>query len=108
MFGLLKDRRLRARGLFPYWDGSRRRWADPFAVYRALASGDPKLPDIAEAVDEGKEPETGQAVDLICRAFDVGRWNGATGLTDTEILALIAQMDEFVEGAKKNSSPGPT
>ena len=108
MISFLKDRRLRSRGLCPIFDGTQRKWVDPFVVYRGLASGPVKLPEIAEAVDAGKEPETTLAVQTIAAAFGVQRWNGNAGLTDTEILGLITQLDEYVDGAKKKRSPGQT
>ncbi len=108
MLGFLKERRLRARGLFPYWDGTRRRWGDPFAIYRLLASAEEKLPDLADAVDQGKEPETSRAIEIISRAFDVRRWDGRAGLIDNEILALIGNLDAYVEDVKKKRNAGLT
>lgn len=106
MLRFLRERRLRARGLFPYWDGIRRRWGDPFAIYRLLASGEAKLPDLADAVDQGKEPETSQAIEIITKAFDVRRWDGRAGLIDNEILALIGQLDGYIDEVKKKRNIG--
>lgn len=101
--------RLRRRGLFLYFDGTRRRWGDPFAIYRALTNSEVDLEALAPEVDEQKEPATSQVLKVLCEAFDVQRWDDKThtGLTDNEILALIEQLDAFAEGAKKKRSPGP-
>jgi len=106
----LVERGYRRRGLFPYSDGQRQRWADPFTVYRKLAAGDVTLETLAPALDEQKEPEMTQALDLICNAFAVQRWDDrtSTGLTDWEILSLVDQLDQYVNGVKKNSSVGQT
>lgn len=107
---MLADRAKRKRGLFPYWDGERKRWADPFTIYRGLSASDVDLESMAPAIDEQKEPETTQAIDCICQAFDVSRWSDktCTGLTDWEILGLVEQLDNYVNGVKKKSSPGLT
>ena len=109
LFRWLRKRRLRRRGLFPYFDGTRQRWGDPFTIYRDLTSSEVDIEALAPAVDEQKEPETTQVLDAFCKAFDVTRWDDKThtGLMDNEILGLIEELDSFAEDVKKKYSPGP-
>lgn len=104
-------RRLRKRGLFPYFDGQKERWGDPFVIWRKLLhESSVDLENITPLVDEAKEPETTQFVEAVASAFGVKRWDAEmeTGLMDWEILDLIVGLDEFLAGLKKNSSPGQT
>ncbi len=109
-FTYLRARRNMNRGLFPYHDGVRQRWGDPFTIYRKLKSGDVDLEQISDAVDRQEEPQTTQAIRLICNAFDVTRWDDETGggLTDMEIQALPVQMARYLDDVKKNSNTGST
>lgn len=109
-FGFLRARRNVSRGLFPYHDGTRQRWGDPFTIYRKLKSGDVDMGQIGDAVDRQEEPETTQAIELISGAFAVQRWSdeSQTGLTDMEILTLPVLLGNYLEGVKKNTSTGST
>ncbi len=109
-FSCLRARRNVSRGLFPYHDGVRQRWGDPFTIYRRLKSGDVDLGQIGDAVDRQEEPETTQAIKLVCNAFDVTPWDDGTetGLTDMEILDLPKSMGDYLGGVKKNSNTGST
>jgi len=109
-FSVLRARRNVSRGLFPYHDGTRQRWGDPFTIYRKLKSSDVDLGQIGDAVDRQEEPETTQALGLVTEAFGVQRWNdeGQTGLTDLEILALPVLLGNYLEGVKKNTGTGST
>lgn len=107
---LTASRRLRQRGLFSFWDGSRTRYADPFKVWREIANHqDLNLESMADEIDRGAEPETSIAVTVICQAFAVERWSDEThrGLTDSELLNLLADFQAHLEALKKNGSPGP-
>lgn len=102
---------LKNRMLYPYWDGTKRRYGDPFKIWRELKNnGIVDLDAVAPLVDAGQEPETTKSVEAIAAAFQVRRWNEATksGLTDWEVLALYWEMASFIEALKKNISPGPT
>jgi len=109
-FSFLRARRNVARGLFPYHDGTRQRWGDPFTIYRKLASGKVSFSQISDAVDRQEEPETTQAIELISGAFGVQRWDDEqqTGLTDMEILELPHLLASYLDGVKKNTSTGST
>jgi len=102
-------RRLRKRGLFPYFDGRKERWGDPLAISRKLLHESPVvLANIGPFVDEAKEPETTQFVEAVASAFGVKRWNAETetGLTDEEIKHLVLVFMDFLDGLKKKPSPG--
>jgi hypothetical protein len=106
-----RRRRLRERALLRYWDGSIWRHGDPFAIWRKLINNaDVNWEAVAPLVDTGQEPETTQAVQAICEAFDVRRWDEAsgTGLTDWEITQLPGALDAYFDEQKKSISPGPT
>lgn len=106
---LLERRRLAQRGLFRYHDGARVRYGDPFAIYRTLYN-DPvvNLERSMDSVDAGEEPETTQLMELLAKTFDAKRWDGQSGLTDWELLALFGAFTDYLDGLKKNISPGPT
>lgn len=103
----IRRRRLASRGLFPYHDGRRLRHADPFTVWRLLHHHpELNMEAIGPLVDEGREPETSQLIAALAEIFDVLRFDDASGrgMTDWEILGLLAELDEFLDGVKKNSS----
>lgn len=106
----LLDRRQRRRGLFRYHDGRRWRYGDPFLIWRRLQNHEKcNLETMAPELDEGKEPESTIVLEAIAEVFGVQRWNDetCTGLIDWELVALLSQLDEFLEGLKKNINPGP-
>jgi hypothetical protein len=109
-FSAIAARRNRKRGLFPYWDGQRTRWGDPFKIERLLCQGELDLQTVAPFVDQQKEPETTQFLELVCKAFDVTRWDDktATGLTDEEVISLPLQFANYTDTAKKKSGNGQT
>jgi len=107
---LTASRRLRQRGLFRFWDGARWRYADPFKAWREICNHEKlNLEDMAEAIDKGDEPETSIALEVVCQVFGVERWSQQThrGLTDSELLNLLGDFQEFLEALKKNGNPGP-
>lgn len=111
MFGMVRRqrRRDRDRALFHYWDGQKARRIDPLRVWRELANHDKMDLDTMPAMaDEGQEPETTTVVDAFCEVFDVHRWDDAsgTGLTDSDILNLINQLQGYFAALKKNTSLG--
>lgn len=106
-----RRRRDKARLLLVYWDGRQKRRADPFRLWRQLATIDGQpITAMAAFVDQGKEPETTQFITAIAAAFGVDRWDEArqSGLTDWEVLNLLADLDEYLSIIKKKHSPGPT
>lgn len=108
---LTASRRLRQRGLFSFWDGSRQRYADPFKVWREIASNpDLNLEEMAEDIDKGEEPATSIAIKAVCQAFGVERWSDEShrGLTDWELLNLLGDFQGYLELLKKSGSLGPT
>lgn len=104
-------RRQRDRLLFRFWDGTRHRAVDPFRVWRDL-QGDQtvQLDAMAPMVDQGQEPETSLVVGAIARAFGVERWTeeSRVGMTDWEILNLLADLNDYLLDVKKKHSPGLT
>jgi hypothetical protein len=104
----LERRRLRGRGLFRYHDGSRTRYADPAAIWRALLnhpamdfSHDPQL---ADQGDPEAQPRVVQALSEIF-AVPLFRDRAHPGLTTWEMLDLLRQFDEYLAALKKNTSP---
>lgn len=106
---LLERRRLAQRGLFRYHDGQRTRYGDPFAIFRALHN-DPvvNMERAPDSVDAGEEPETSQFMELLAKSFDVSRWDGRSGLSDWELMALFGAFTDYLDELKKNISPGLT
>ena len=91
--------------IFPYYDGERNRWADPFAVDRILSSyldGDPtgyrekSLSPIAEI----SNPAVERMKQAICAAFKLPPFNETDG-TGTREDALWEVFDNFVTWRQK-------
>lgn len=102
--------RQRRPGFFQYFDGQRDRFGDPFAIWRAIASHPTvNFADAASAIDEGREPETTQAIVALCEIFGVTRWDEATGtgLTDWEVANLFGDFSDYLDALKKNTNSGP-
>jgi len=101
-------------GIFRYHDGTRRRCADPIAVYRGLLAH--------KTFDIGTHPKLIQvddpkisleAIGVCARAVrDVFGIGGLTdigdGLTDLECCALLAEFVQYAAGLKKNINQPPT
>jgi hypothetical protein len=101
-------RRLKGRGLFQYWDGSRTRYADPSVVWRNLVNH-PKMnfETMVGLAEEGREPEATIVTEALCQIFEVKRWDESAldGLTTWEIMDLIPQFEEYLAALKKNTNP---
>ena len=105
------EKNRRGRLLLSYWDGEQIRHIDPYRAYRQLASHpEINLEEIAPLVDQGQEPETSKLIEVLTEVFGVTRWDDATatGLTDWEIINLLAMLNDYLLGLKKKSSHGPT
>jgi hypothetical protein len=106
------DRKIKKRrGLFRYHDGSRWRYADPFAAWRSILNHPTfNIETMAHEIDAGGEPETTICIEAMCEVFDLKRWDkySATGLTDWQVLAVLDQFDTYLTSVKKNSSRGQT
>jgi hypothetical protein len=102
----------RRRGFFVFTDDrGTEHVLDPFLVFRQLAH-DPKinLEKHTVAADHGEEPETTELIEFICRVFGVVRYSPQTqlGMSDWEILGVLGQFHEYLEGLKKNIDTGST
>lgn len=107
----LTARRLRNRGLFQWHDGTRKRFSDPFTLWRAILSHTGiNLSRNADAIDAGAEPECSDAIKGLCEVFGCNRWSDTTktGLLDREVLGLLSGLTDYIEALKKNGSPGLT
>ena len=109
----LNVRDARRRGFFVFQDDSGKdRIVDPFRVFRELSSS--KTVDIETqlpvAMETGAEPETTDLIEFVCRVFGVKRFDAetATGMSDSEVLALLIEFSSFLESIKKNIDPGST
>lgn len=103
-------RRNAARFIFEYWDGRKRRSADPVVVWRNLHD-DPELviPGDLEAADAGDIEASAKVVQAVRRAFDVTGWTeDEDGLTESECLQLLVDFHTFTESLKKNTDATPT
>jgi len=104
-------RRAAAGAIFPYWDGAKVRYGDPFRIWRDLTQ-DPKvnLERLLPELDEGNRDAVETALAHVCAVFRVHRWHEAnrTGLTDLELLNLLGEVLRWTNFVKKNISPGPT
>ncbi len=119
MFSWFKTWRNRSRmkkmvaagAIFPYWDGQRVRYGDPFKIWLALTQDEKvNLQRLLPEVDEVQPKAIYQALAHVCKVFDVTRWDEATqsGLTDLELLALLNNVLSWTNLVKKNSRPGLT
>lgn len=116
MFGIVKRLRARARqrarALFGFWDGFRTKHVDPYQVHRRLHTH-PDLPsfaDYANLFDQGVEPEATQFITAIADTFGIQRWDDAkqTGLTDIEIVGILNDFYNWMDGVKKNGPDSQT
>jgi hypothetical protein len=107
---LMDWRRQRKRRLFRFHDGKRWRYADPIAASRALNTDKAvDLTTIFPALQQGREPETTQFLDAVCRAFGVHRFQpDGSGMTDEELCDLFADLTAYLEDVKKNTAPPAT
>jgi hypothetical protein len=106
---LANHRRESQRLLLTYWDGQTTRRGDPFRLQRDLNNhATMNMAEMSPDVDAGKEPATTIMVEAIAEVFGVKRWDGTAGLTDWEILNLLAKLDDYLLALKKNTSLGLT
>lgn len=100
----------RQRAIFRYWDGSRFRNADPWALYRALQLHNRFTWEHLKLV----EIEDAEAIEITLEAvrdvFGVQAFDGETrrGLTESETIALIESFEDYVAIVKKKVSHSPT
>jgi len=98
------------REIFKYHDGVRDRYGDPLAIARKLKTnqhGD--IETLATLCDDFQEPEASQFIEVVRKAFGLPDWNDqdGSGLTDSEVVELFGKFADYIEGLKKNTSPGP-
>ncbi|MEM6798542.1 MAG: hypothetical protein AAF589_03425 [Planctomycetota bacterium] len=101
----------RRRLIFKYWDGTRRRRADPYRLYRAMQDhptfnfSDPATMDL---VAEGCEPEFSDCVAALGDVFDCRSLDESGGLTAYELLGLLTNYNRFCEESESFLDGGPT
>ena len=99
------------QAVFPYYDGERKRYADPFGVWRKLVNH-PKfnMQEMTPLVEMGEEPETTICIEAVVEVFGIKRWNPVThtGLTDMQVLIVLDRFDNFLGAIKKNFVYGST
>jgi hypothetical protein len=103
-------RQARARMLFRFWDGSRWRYGDPFRIWRRIVNDEKfNVQNHGPLADAGMEPETTYCIEAVCAAFGVEQFSDQTGrgLTDQELLDLLAQLANYLNALKKNTASGP-
>ena len=105
----LRRRARKARDLFAFFDGTRRRKIDPFAVQSGLELHPEFRYELLDFVEVGDADSTAITLRAICDVFGVEQWNPATesGLTQPELLQLFMQFDTYCAGLKKKYNFGP-
>ena len=99
-----------ARQLFEYWDGAKKRHADPMRVFRAIKDDPEYREDVhPQGVDDGDPEAIDVTLRCVRRVLGVGEWSeGKPGLTELETLQLFVQFHEYLDHLKKNISPSQT
>lgn len=97
----------RRRSIFPFFDGTAARWADPMAVYRELQRHPRFNWDIHPAlIDTGDLDALAVTAEAVRSAFGL-KDAAAGGLTEAECVALLARFVAYLDALKKNGSPAP-
>jgi hypothetical protein len=99
------------REIFEYWDGRRKRVADPLAVHRTLLT-DPDLdmkihPAMTALPTVDGLRATGKVAAAVRRAFGIGTLE-AGGLTDGECLALFCEFGAYIHALTESNRPLPS
>lgn len=99
-------KRPKAREIFAYFDGAKKRFVDPIVAYRALKD-DPKFKlELHPAlVDTGDVEAIGITAAAVRSAFGVKALD-AGGLTEQECIVLLLDFFAWAD-EKKNSTSGP-
>jgi hypothetical protein len=126
MFGFLVRRwAARRRRIFPFNDGTRKRWADPVRVYTLLtdacpdyaallatvagASREPLPGAIAASVEADRKAATEKLLSVTRAVFGVEPFTDAggaiRGLTDAETVALLADYLAYMNGLGELARP---
>lgn len=113
MFNWLRRRfEDRRKAVFSYWDGKRVRRIDPMVVIRRLRahpefdwSRTPKQIDSRDEVTrlEGFD----LTADAVSQAFEVQRFDGTSGQTETELVSLLIEFNAWLTDCKKKASSSP-
>lgn len=101
----------KTRAIFEYWDGRNFRKLDPWKAHRDIqADPDFNMEAHIELACMGSEPEVSNCIKCVCKVFGVERYDPKTGrgLTDGELLDLIAELLDYLEALQKKTRPGPT
>lgn len=110
MFIWIRDRyrrwrRQKARNVFRFFDGTRTRAVDPYAVYVALETHSKFRWDMADAIVAGKREETEIGVAAAAEVFGLKRLRvDEDGLTDGEIVEILESFARYAFHAKKKYS----
>lgn len=96
------------RGIFKFHDGKQVRAVDPIQVIQKLRDHPTYNPSKHHVlIDHGDTKALEITCDAICVAFDVTRFDGKTGLTVAELMALLITFNDYLEFVKKNIKRGP-
>lgn len=114
----------RSRAIFVYYDGSRRRRADPVAVGAALEEAEPEYISLLAEInqppaalppgpvrDELAARQRAAAARLVAmarRAFGLPPLSDADGVTDGEALGVLTQYFLFMEDLADEARPFAT
>lgn len=102
--------RQRRRAIYHFFDGHTWRTADPIRLFREFQHHERFRMDEEwmALVDGQSEPETTCALDAICEVFNVRRYDEGSGLTDSELMDLWADLIGWLHDLEKKNNPGLT
>jgi hypothetical protein len=103
-------RRKRSRAIFRFFDGTKTRAVDPYAVYRFLDSHPQFKWEQLEEVDEGDGLAADTTIAAAREAFGLVAFEDAhrNSLTAAEVLNVLSDFGDWVTAAKKKLGPGST
>lgn len=101
-------RRKRSRAIFRFFDGTRTRAVDPYAVYRFLDSHPHFKWEQLEEVDEGDGTAADTTIAAAREAFGLVPFDDChpNALTAAEVLNVLSDFGDWVTAAKKKLGPG--
>ena len=100
----------RRRLLFRYYNGEKWVAADALRLHRKVRREAEELQVLAQAFDEGRDPEADEFVERVAKIFGLKRYDPETkkGLTDSEVAMVFADFHQFLEDIRNRFFSGST
>jgi hypothetical protein len=97
-----KFKQRRERSVFEFYDGQKTRRVDAWMVFINLRDS---IPLHVTQINALSGADISSLVDEARKVLDVAKWTeeSPVGLNDSEMLALIRELMEFVEAQKKTT-----